>query len=672
MHSPDGVRAMDEVMRIRKLTRQRRHSDALAAAAAMTAQQPTHRDALYLLAANQRCLNLIPEALETLARLEREHPRLCRLYQERGYCLLALRDPVRAIAAFQQGVALNPALMASWSALENLYLLIGDQQSAQAAGEQIANLQRLPPEVVQAGSLFSDGEFGAAEALIREYLLTDAANDAAQVEALRLLGRIEQQREALDAAERLFGEVLNLAPGYRAARVDLLHVLIARQKYAEARDELAGLLQLDAGNTDYRSLYATACAGLGDHDAAVEVYRELLAEPNSKPHLNLLLGHSLRAQGRRQQAIEAYRAALEARPNFGDAYWSLANLKTYRFSAAEIAHMQAALVSPATATADRLHLHFALGKALESAGRFEQSWSHYEQGNALKRAESRYRPEFAELNTQRQIAACTPQFFAERRGLGAHDSDPIFIVGVPRSGSTLVEQILASHSRVEGTQELSVIPRIVQELQGRSDPHDPRYPGALLNLSPEELRDLGQRYLAETRVFRRSAPARPLFIDKLPNNFRHIGLIHVMLPNAKIIDVRRSPMACCFSNFKQLFAAGQEFSYDMEFMARYYRTYIELMRHWDEVLPGRVHRVFHEDLIEDLPGNVGRLLDFCGLQYEPACIEFHNTERNIGTASSEQVRQSINREGLDQWQHYRSWLQPLENMLGHALLRYRE
>jgi tetratricopeptide (TPR) repeat protein len=395
-----------------------------------------------------------------------------------------------------------------------------------------------------------------------------------------------------------------------------------------------------------------------------------------------LLGHSLKAQGHQQQAIEAYRAALETRPNFGDAYWSLANLKTYRFSPAEIARMQAALAASATAAAsagvsdtaraDRLHLHFALGSALESAGRYEQSWSHYERGNALKQAESRYRPEFAELDTQRQIAVCTSQFFAERRGLGAPDPDPIFIVGVPRSGSTLVEQILASHSCVEGTQELNVIPRIVQELQGQSDPCAPRYPGALLDLFPKSFLELGQRYLAETGVFRKSAPARPFFIDKLPNNFRHIGLIHLMLPNAKIIDVRRSPMACCFSNFKQLFAAGHEFSYDMEFIARYYRTYIELMRHWDEVLPGRVHRIHHEDLVEDLSGNVRRLLDFCGLPYEPACIAFHNTERSIGTASSEQVRRPINRDGLDQWQHYETWLRPLQDTLGDAPLRYRE
>jgi tetratricopeptide (TPR) repeat protein len=654
MHSPDSVHAldastapaevgtpasMDDVMRIRELTRQRRHSDALTAAIAVTMQQPTHGEALYLLAANQRCLNQIPAALETLARLERAHPRLSRLYQERGYCLLALRDPVRAIVAFQQGVALNPALMASWSALENLSRLTGDLQNARTAGEQLANLERLPRQVVQAGSLFYDAEFGAAEKLVREYLRTeDSVTEAAHVEALRLL----------------------------------VQVLIARQKYAEARDALAELLRLDAGNTDYRSLFATACAGLGYHDIAIKVYRELIAEPNSRPHLNLLLGHSLKARGRQQQAIDAYRAALEVRPDFGDAYWSLANLKTYRFSPAELMRMQGALAAPATAAADRLHLHFALGNALESEGRYAQSWSHYEQGNALKQAESCYRPEFAELNTQLQIEVCTQQFFAERRGLGAPDPDPIFIVGIPRSGSTLVEQVLASHSCVEGTQELNVIPRIVQELQGRSDPNDRRYPGTLPQLSPTVLHDLGRRYLAEARVFRSSAPARPFFIDKLPNNFRHVGLIHLMLPNAKIIDVRRSPMACCFSNFKQLFAAGQEFSYNLDNLARYYRTYLELMRHWDTVLPGRVHRILHEDVVEDLPGNVRRLLNFCGLQYEPACIDFHTTQRCIGTPSSEQVRQPINRNGLDQWQHFHPWLRPLEDRLGDALLRYRD
>jgi tetratricopeptide (TPR) repeat protein len=517
---------------------------------------------------------------------------------------------------------------------------------------------------VQAASLFSEGDFGTAETLLRAHLLKDG-ND---VEALRLLARIERQRDALDEAERLIESVLTLAPDYHAARLDYAEILIGRQKYLQARKVLDALLQLEPGNLDYRSLHATVCAGIGDHESAIVVYQKLLTE-HGLPHLHLLLGHSLKALGAQSEAIESYRAALHVRPNFGDAYWSIANLKTYRFSDLEIVRMQDALIT--CDAIDRLHLHFALGDALERCGRYEESWAHYAYGNALKRAASRYRPEFSETNTQRQIEVCTRQFFAERANIGAPDSGPIFIVGLPRSGSTLIEQVLASHSAVEATQELHDIPRIVQELQARSDPGDPQYPGVLRDLAPEDFCKLGARYLSETKGYRTRKHDAKFFIDKMPNNFRHIGLIHLMLPNAKIIDVRREPMACCFGNFKQLFARGHDFSYDLEFIARYYRTYLRLMSHWDEVLPGRVLRVFYEDVVEDLAGSVRRLLDFCALQFEPACLEFHKTARGVGTASSEQVRRPLNRDGLNRWRPYRPWLRPLEEMLGDALVCYR-
>lgn len=655
---------MEEMNRIRELTRQRCYGEALAAAHALSATLPKNRDLLYLLAVNQRCLNRIPDALTTLAQLESEHPHLSRLYQERGFCFLSVRDSGRAIAELQQAVRRNPALTASWVALENLYRMTGDSKNAAVAADQVANLKRLPAEIVQAGSHFSEGDFGVAETLVRAHLIKDG-ND---VEALRLLSRIERQRDALDEAERLIESVLTLAPDYRAARVDYAEILIGRGKHLKAREELAALLQLEPGNTDYRSLFATACAGYGDHQSAIAVYRELLTA-HALPHVYVLLGHSLKALGSQSESIESYRAALQSQPGFGDAYWSLANLKTYRFSDAEIARMQELLA--ACDETDRLHLHFALGKALEDRGRYEESWTHYTYGNAMRRAASRYRPEFAEINTQRQIEVCTQQFFAERESVGAPDPAPIFIVGLPRSGSTLIEQILASHSLVEATLELHDIPRIVQELQRGSDPSDPKYPGTLRDLAPKYLRKLGERYLAETRAYRTRKSAARFFIDKMPNNFRHIGLIHLMLPNAKIIDVRREPMACSFGNFKQLYASGHDFSYDLEFIARYYRTYLQLMNHWDMVLPGRVLRVFHENVVENLEGGVRRLLDFCGLPFEPACLEFHRTARAVGTASSEQVRRPISRDGLHQWRRYRPWLNPLEETLGDALIHYR-
>jgi hypothetical protein len=319
---------------------------------------------------------------------------------------------------------------------------------------------------------------------------------------------------------------------------------------------------------------------------------------------------------------------------------------------------------------DRYHLNFALGKALEDRGETAESWTYYERGNALKLSESRYRPEILETNTRQQIEVCTADFFSRRAGWGDPRPDPIFILGLPRSGSTLLEQILASHSQVEGTQELADVQRVVLELQGRDgDLDNPRYPKVLPELTAADFRRLGETYLADTRAYRSGAP---FFIDKMPNNFRHIGLIHLMLPNARIIDARRDPMSCSFSNLKQLFAQGQEFTYSIDDIARYYRTYLELMAHWDAVLPGRVLRVQHEDVVADLEGSVRRMLDHCGLPFEPACVEFHKTERSVRTPSSEQVRQPIFRDGLDQWKRYEPWLEPLRLALGDALERYRD
>jgi hypothetical protein len=312
--------------------------------------------------------------------------------------------------------------------------------------------------------------------------------------------------------------------------------------------------------------------------------------------------------------------------------------------------------------ADRYHLCFALGKALEDRGNYAESFSHYERGNRLKKSEIRFRIEPIEHNARLQMSVCTREFLASRQGVGCDRADPIFIVGLPRAGSTLLEQILASHSKVDGTMELADIPRLVQRLHGRES-HDaaPRYPGVLAELDPRQFRRFGEQYLADTAVHR---GGRPYFIDKMPNNFRHIGLIHLMLPNARIIDARRDAMACCFSNFKQLFASGQEFTYGIEDIARYYRSYVDLMSHWDEVLPGKVLRIQHENVVEDLEGNVRRILDFCGLDFEPACLEYYKTDRSVRTASSEQVRRPIYRDGIDQWRHFDPWLGALRAALG--------
>ena len=668
---PVSVSIEQEVSRIRELSREGRHADALSAAESLAMELQQHRDALYLVAANRRCLNRIGDALQTLQNLEQHHPRYSLLHQERGYCHLALRDWPRAIEAFARAVSLNSALVASWTMLERLYRAAGETKGAALAAEQLSTLQRLPAEIVRAGSLFSDGDLDAAEKIVRNYL----GNSGGHVEALRLLARIAHQRGALDDAEHLLEAALKQAPDYGAAHRDHARVLIDAQKYLQARELVGAALAADPGDRDFLSLLAGAYAGLGQYEHAIELYTRLLAETPASCELQMALGHALKSAARITEAIDSYRAVLEARPSFGDAWWSLANLKSYRFSDAELERMQAQEAAPGSSSVDRVPLCFALGKAHEDRSEFAQSWQFYDRGNALKREEIGYTPEIIEAGVRKQIDVCTAQFLAARAGAGAQDRDPIFVVGLPRSGSTLIEQILASHSQVEGTQELPDIPRIARELEG--SPGKPNginslalpYPGVLGDLSPEDLLRLGRRYLTDTRA---SHGGSPFFVDKMPNNFRHIGLIHLILPNATIIDVRREPMSCCFSNLKQLFASGQEFTYSIDDIARYYRSYLELMRHWDAALPGRVLHVCYEDVVEDLESNVRRILEFCGLKFEENCLEFYKTERSVRTPSSEQVRKPIFREGLNQWRNYEPWLGPLKDALGDALVRYRE
>jgi tetratricopeptide (TPR) repeat protein len=628
-----------------------------------------NRGELYLQAVNLRLRNHFDEALGVLERLQQLHPRYSRVYEERGHCYAALSDAPKAIDAFWQAVNINAALPASWQMLHTLYLGMGDAKNAAKIADRLATLRSLPPEIIEAGSLFADGELVHAERVLRMYV----AQHGEHIEALRMLGRICIARGLRADAERLLEAVVQRAPGYRAARADYARALLDRHKYVRSRQEMQQLLELDPGNRAYLRQYGEACIRLGDYEPGISLYRRLLgdAQPGRESaELHMWIAFALRTKGQQTEAIQGYRAAIAAWPESGEAWWGLANFKTYRFSLDDIARMRSAEAAPATSLVDRYHLCFALGKALEDQNDYAESWSYYERGNALKRTEVRYLPKLAEAHVRQSKQVCTREFFDTRRGWGVADADPIFILGLTRSGSTLIEQILASHSEVEGTQELADIQRIVMELRGRdADLQNPRYPGVLAELGPEDFRKFGERFAADTRIYRQTQ--RPFFIDKLPDNFRDIGLIHLMLPNAKIIDARREPMACCFGNLKQLFSGGQEFSYSIEDIAHYYRNYLELMRHWNDALPGWILTVQHEDVVGNLEGNVRRILDFCGLRFEPACLEFHKTPRNVRTASSEQVRQPISREGVDQWRNYEPWLGPLKDGLGDALITYR-
>ena len=645
-----------DLRELQTLIEQRSFADALASCDRLLEQFPGHRDLLYMRAVALRHLQRVPEALATLEILEDTHPTYPRLFQERGHCHVFLKQAPEAIRAFSRAVELNPALPASWRLLASLYQMVGRTQESANAAQHVAKLATLATEVVTARSMLADGNLREAEDLIRGYLRRQPDD----IEALRVLAQVAHQNEFSKDAATLLEAVLEASPGYRAARHDYVLALIALHRHQQAREQIEMLIAAEPDHPTHRMTLASILVGEGSTEAAIALYGELARQQPGNPELHLSLGHALKTQGRREDAERAYREAARQRANFGDAYWSLANLKTYRFADAQLATMREQVDARRTPLVDRYHLCFALGKALEDRGEYAESFQFYSRGNALKKAECSYRPEALERTVGKQIELCTREFFAQRQGYGCDDPSPIFIVGLPRAGSTLLEQILASHSQVEGTMELADIPRLVSALDLHAS--GARYPGVLALPSADDYRGFGDAYLRDTRHYR--IGNRPFFIDKMPNNFRHVSLIQLMLPNAKIIDARREPMACCFSNFKQLFASGQQFTYSLEDIGRYYALYVRLMDHWDLVLPGRVLRVRHEDVIDDLEGSVRRILDYCGLEFEAACVDFHKTERRVHTASSEQVRRPINREGVDQWKNFEPWLGPLREALG--------
>ena len=567
-----------------------------------------------------------------------------------------------AMAALRRALAADPQSAAAWGALGDQLALAGDETGAEEAYARQIAASVEDPELREAAVALCENRLAVAERLLRPFLKRQPGN----VAALRMLAEVAARIGRYDDAAALLERCLELAPGFAAARHNYALVLYRQNRPAEAIVEVDALLKADPAHPAYRSLKAAALAQIGEYAAAIEGYEAVLADHPAQPKAWMSLGHALKTVGRAQDSIEAYRRSLELMPSLGESYWSLANLKTFRFSESEVGAMRAQLGRLELGEEDRLHLHFALGKALEDGGAYADSFACYAEGNAIRRKGLVYEADETSAHLERCRSLFTEAFFAERAGQGCPAPDPIFIVGLPRSGSTLIEQILSSHAEVEGTMELPDIASIARRLGGERKRGEPSaYPGVLAGLGADRLKALGEEYLERTRVQRKLG--RPLFIDKMPNNFAHIGLIQLILPNARIIDARRHPMACCFSGFKQHFARGQGFTYDLADLGRYYADYVALMAHFDAVLPGRIHRVIHERLVAEPEAEVRRLLDYCGLEFQPACLRFHETNRPVRTASSEQVRQPIFTDGLDHWRHYEPWLGPLRTALGPAL-----
>jgi predicted Zn-dependent protease len=624
-------------------------------------EHPGHFAALLLLGTARRGAGN-PEAAASFAELVAAHPNSAPIHLELGRTLAIQGHDADALKALKRAVELEPNLAEAWRELAALHAKHRDPDACDVAYAHFTRLAAPEQHLVEAHTALANHRLGAAEALLRRQL----AQNSQDPQALRMLAEIAAEHENYVESERLYGLSLEAAPGYSRARFDLARTLHVQQKAQPMLPLLERLLRLEPASLPYRSLQAAAFGLLGHNERARKILEALIREFPGNEAVYVHYGNALRAGGFAAEAIAAYRKAAELRPSYGETWFCLSNLKTFRFEAAEMRTMREQADRPDLSDEDRLQLEFALGKALEDAGEYGASFQHYERGNALRRRAVLYEADVNARFVEGLKKMYSVDFFAARDGSGCQAPDPIFIVGLPRSGSTLIEQILASHSQVEGTRELPDIQGFALELGIReSRIESPQFAHPVDALTRDELQALGQRYLDQTRPSR--VVGKPYFIDKTPSNFFHVGLIRLILPNARIIDARRSALACCFSNFKQHFQAGVWFSYNLDDIGRFYRSYVRLMTHYDGVLPGRVHRVHYERLVGDLSSEVRRLLEYCGLPFEEQCLRFHETERVVQTASSEQVRTPLFAEGVDQWRNFEPWLGELKRALGDLI-----
>lgn len=573
--------------------------------------------------------------------------------------------PADRISDLRAAVQRTPERAVVWRALATQLTMAGDAAGADAAFARYIAAPQKDPALIEAGKALVENRIAVAEPMLREHLRRHPCDIA----AIRMLAEVAARLGRYGDAESLLQRAVELAPSFEAAAHQLALAQYRQSKSVEALAGLNALLERRPDNATYLNLKAAALVRIGEYAAAIDIYDRVLAGHPGHSRAWLSYGHALKTVGRQDDCIAAYRKAIALEPGLGEAYWSLANLKTVSLTADDIAAMQGQAQRADIGDEDRFHLDFALGKAFEDAGDHEASFRHYASGAAARRRGLSYDAAETTDHVTRSRAVFSRDLLEGARDQGCAAPDPIFIVGLPRSGSTLLEQILSSHSQVEGTMELPDITAIARDLGGRKKRSEASaYPEIMSGLDGDAIRALGEGYLETTRVHRKSD--RPFFVDKMPNNFAHVGLILMALPNAKIIDARRHPMACCFSAFKQHFARGQGFSYDLTDLGFYYRDYVNLMAHFDAVAPGRIHRVHYEQMVEAPEAETRRLLDYCGLPFEEACLRFHETERAVRTASSEQVRKPIFRDGLDQWRHYEPWLGPLKAALGPVLDTY--
>jgi tetratricopeptide (TPR) repeat protein len=625
-------------------------------------------DAHYMAAVCARYMHQSEKAAHHIAHMKTIMPEFGRVFQEEGH-LYAQSDPDKALRAYQFACQKNPTLLASWKAQAHLLAAKNMNAAAEMALANGKSVAAQPKALQAAMNHMYEGRLAQAEEMCRAFLNKHKHH----VEGMRILAQLALRHGENDQAEFLLESILEFYPHLHDIRLEYIEVLKNRQKFEQAEAESAYLVAHAPERVTHLSVHAVNMMQAGRYDEALELFDRVLERVPKDAGTWTSKGHALKTLGREDEAVQAYRKAIKAKQDHGDGFYSLANLKTYKFLPDEIALMDRLAADEGLLPNDAVHISFSLAKAYEDQKAYDVAFRHLEKGNELKRIQSGYTPDVMQAELEAQKAVCTSDLFEKQGGMGHCAPDPIFIVGLPRAGSTLIEQILASHSQIDGTLELPNILSLAHRLRGkkRSNSDAVAYPANLNALTGEELAQMGRDFIDETRLHRQGAP---FFTDKMPNNFRHIGLIHLILPNAKIIDARRDPMDCCFSGFKQLFAQGQEFTYGLKEIGRYYADYVALMEHWHAVLPGKILHVQHEDVLDDLDGQVRRMLDYLGLPFEQACLDFHETERAVRTASSAQVRQPLNRKGVGAWRPFEPYLDPLKQALGahYDTARYQQ
>ena len=643
--------------------KENRFQDAINLLKIILKDHPDNIDCLYLAAVSSRYLKHFEDSKKYIESLLLNAPDMGRAYQELGHLSRDMGNEEKAIRHYRQACEHNPALIASWNSLYQYFLKDQNQAAADHALKQLDTLKSLPGSLLYIHQVLNEGRLGLAERKCRAFLKENPTNTY----AMSLLSDIANRLGYFDDAEFLLEKAVEFKPSDGELRLKYASILRKKQKFSKTMEQVNILCDQYPDNQLYQAYKASEIMQNGGHDEAITILDDILKKNPYNFSSHTSKGHAEKTLGRTDQAIESYRSAYKIRQDHGEAFFSLANLKTYSFSKDEIHNMRYQVERLDLSLKDKAYFHFALAQGCESNGDYEEAFYHLEKGNKIKNDQSLYSIERMDKELQSQIDVCNEKFFRDL-GPGGYDTkDPIFILGLPRSGSTLVEQILASHSKIDGTLELPNILSMAQSLRG-DDIYgkEGNYPKSMESLTIKQREDFGKSFIEDTRMHRKDAP---MFTDKMPNNFRHIGLIHLIMPNAKIIDARRYPLDCCFSMFKQLFAQGQEFTYGLKEAGSYYSSYVKLMHHWEKVLPGKILRVNNEDVISDLDGQVKRILEFLDLPFEEECISFYETNRSVRTASSEQVRKPINKDGMERWKPYAKYLKPLLNVLDEDLLK---